>query len=126
MATTPAERFLLEALGDGQPHPSTEVEAAANAKGISSSAYDRARAKLPIVAIKGGVRGGWSMKLEAPPAKRSESLHESYPPYAHATCTQCDYSVYNAESEYPKRCHCGGTLHIQQAPTTAPLTSRAL
>jgi hypothetical protein len=126
MATTPAELFLLEALGDGEAHPSTEVEAAANAEGISSSAFDRARAKLPIVAIKDGVRGGWSMKLEAPPAKPPESLHTLYPPYARATCTHCDYSVLNAITDYPRRCHCGGTLHIQQAPTTAPLASRAL
>jgi hypothetical protein len=125
VATTPAELFLLEALGDGEAHPSTEVEAAANARGISRSAYDRARRKLNVIAIKDGVRGSWSMQLEATPAKQAASVHTLYPPYALATCTHCDYSVLNAITDYPRRCHCGGTLHIQQAPTTAPLTSRA-
>jgi hypothetical protein len=113
VALTPAELFLREALSDGQPHPSVEIEATAVARGINPRSLDRARTKLGISSIKNGVRGSWSMQLPHPKLKPA-SVHVIWPDYGYATCDTCNYQVLNAIIEYPKPCQCGGILSIRQ------------
>jgi putative DNA primase/helicase len=57
-----AQDFLREYLADG-PQPSDQVEAAAQANGISEPTLRRARKALKIVAEKTEFTGGWSLRL---------------------------------------------------------------
>jgi hypothetical protein len=54
--------FLRERLSYG-PMPANDVKAAADAEGISGATLRRARAKLGVVAEKGGFKEGWSWRL---------------------------------------------------------------
>jgi hypothetical protein len=127
MAFTPAEALLRHLLADGQPHPSVDIEALAQARGINPRSLDRARAKLGVIAVKNGVRGHWSMQLNTAPSKNHDaSVYTVWPEYEHIVCDQCDYGVFTAPQGYPHACHCGGTLHEadpQPRPTTPPTAS---
>jgi hypothetical protein len=128
MARTPAEALLREVLADGEPHPSVEVTALAQARGINSRSLDRARAKLNVIAKKDGVRGAWSMQLNAAPTKnQTASVYSIWPEYKHIVCDTCEYYVLDAAQSYPHRCTCGGTLDVansQPRPTPSSAASR--
>jgi putative DNA primase/helicase len=57
-----ARKFLTDMLASG-PKPSTEVEEAATANGISRRTLFRAKAELEVVAKKDGENGGWMWRL---------------------------------------------------------------
>jgi len=57
-----AERFLRDLLGDG-PVPTRQIKADADGAGYAWATVRRAQKALGIMAVKGGMKEGWTWQL---------------------------------------------------------------